>query len=355
MKHKMTALAGQLKDDGPTIRDCYLVSQVILSGLRESTKYADDPEFNLARKPVFQAQLSAFPGAAPYVNRYGNLLVSVTQGESTETGYYKPSTHKLMLHYKRGSVGPETTNLKSVLTSDPGTLQHELRHWIDDVTDPAKHTALITSKQPETHGFAAYYSQEHEVDARLADLLIRVDTGFMGAAIKVLRGESDADTPMFYEALKSATNFQKFVLRVDKAFSRKFIQVGPALQQNLLTPEAWSDALAKIDEFYKLMYDDYGMAFRVTPKQNVTPKRTVAWKSLKDIAANKKTVTQHMEETRERELTPKLVKLLGPEAKPAARADARKRLTKMSKLQKATGLKTAATKSTTTVKAKKGK
>lgn len=345
MKHEMIALARQLKDDGPVIRDCYLVSQVILSGLREATKYAENPKFNLDKTPIFLAQLSAFPGAAPYVKRYGDLRVRVTQGESTETGYYTSRSRGLVLHYKRGSVGPESSNLKAVLTSDPGTLQHELRHWIDDVTDLEKHKALSAPKQSETYGFAAYYSQEHEVDARLADLLIRVDTGFMGAAIKVLRGEADADTPMFYEALKSASNFQKFVLRVDKAFSRKFIQVTPALQQNLLTPEAWVDALDKVGEFYKLMYDDYGMAFRITPKQDATPRRVAAWKSLKEIAANKKTVTQHMEETRERELTPNLVKIIGPEAKPAARSDARERLAKMSKLQKATGLKTPATKS----------
>ena len=342
--------AEQATDSGPIIRDCYLISQIILSGLRDAPKYASNPRFNESRAPVFQARLSDFPGADPYVKRYGDLEIIVAQGEEIGTaGSYRSSTRSLRLNYKRGSVGPGTRNLKALLTSDPGSMQHELRHWIDDVTDIKKHVAIQHPKQPKTEGFAAYYSQEHEVDARLADLLIRVDTGFMGAAIKVLRGEANADTPMFYEALKSPSNFLKFVLRVDEAFTRKSIQFTPALQKSLMTTESWDYAVEKIAQFYKLMYNDYGMAFRVTPKSDVTAKRTAAWKSLKEIAAARKTVTQHMEETRERELTPELVKLLGPEAKPATRSQARKKFAEFSK----TGKSPAAGKRTPS-KTKKG-
>lgn len=342
------AVAGQAGDAGPVIRDCYVISQIILAGLREAPKYADNKDFNKERTPVFISALSKFPGAEPYVQRYGNLNIVVKQGEDRSTGSYYPRRTKLELYYKRKSVGVMTSNLKALLTADAGTLQHELRHWIDDVTDAKKHIALNNPKDPQVFGFAAYYSQEHEVDARLADLLIRVDMGFMGAAIKVLRGKADSDTPMFYEALKSVGNFQQFVLRVDRAFAQKSLSVGQALQRDLLPEDVFAEALGKIDKFYKLMYDDYGMAFRVTPKQDVTSRRTAAWKSLKEIASNKKTVTQHMAETRERELTTKLVKIIGPEAKPAVRAAARKKLGIMRK--KVTTAPVSSTKKT-----KKGK
>jgi hypothetical protein len=81
----------------------------------------------------------------------------------------------------------------------------------------------------------------------------------------------------------------------------------------------------KVGEFYKLMVDDYGMAFRITPKAEVTPKRMTAWKSLKAVADGHKTVDQHLAGEREVKLTPKLVKVLGPAATPVEREKSRER------------------------------
>ena len=81
----MTALAGQLKDKW-TIHQSYYLVWVIMSGLRESTKYADDQEFNLLISQ-YSKHSSVLFQVLPYVKRYGIYLWVSLQGESTETGW----------------------------------------------------------------------------------------------------------------------------------------------------------------------------------------------------------------------------------------------------------------------------
>ena len=327
MKKKQVATAMAVRSidtEGPIIRDCHLISQIIYASMRDVQKNDWDITRNTYTGLRFQNKLSRIPDAKPYVERYGDLSILVDLGEANSSGTFSLVTKTLTLHYKRGSVTENTANLKAVLTTS-GTLVHELRHWIDSVVTPENAKTMRSPVNGET-GYAAYYNQEHEIDARCADLFVRVDLGLLGGAVRVLQGKVDSFTKVYHEALASTDKFFDFVLRTDVAFARTG-QAHQALARHLITDEMWEEVKGKVGEFYKLMFDEYGMAFRNTDKGSVTGKRMAAWKSLKLVAAGIKTVDQHLAGVREEKLTPKLVKILGPTASVPERKKARARNT----------------------------
>jgi hypothetical protein len=166
--------------------------------------------------------------------------------------------------------------------------------------------------------FVTYYSSEHEVDARLADLMVKIDRGLLNVAVQVMGGKKVPLLNTFSDALRSPANFLQFVITSDIGF-RKTSKHMEALSKPNMTPASYEDACDKIRELWKLFYNEYGMAFRVIPKAEVTKQQLNAWKSLKEVVAGNRTVSEHLASDREDVLTPKLVKVLGPAAKPEAR------------------------------------
>lgn len=334
----VTAMAARpVAEEGPKIRDCGSIADIILNAMKKSDQFFKKVERyepvisgsqlrqNKVKDYYFDTKLSRLPGAAKYVTKYGDLDITVAPSDGDEAGGFQPLSETIKISMKRGAVTPDTVNIAPLITTDIGTLVHELRHWADARTGTYDFLRISMDKSGQPKDFTSYYSSEYEVDARLADLLVRVDRGLLNVALAAISGKPNPLTKVFAEAIKTPAAFVDFVIKSDIGFS-KTSKHFLALSRKSLTEEAFEDACDKIRELWKMFYDEYGMAFKVIPKAEVTRKQLDAWKSLKEVSAGNRTVSEHVASDREAVLTPKLVKVLGPEAKKEPRTAAIKKL-----------------------------
>ena len=271
--------------EGPILKDVHTMAQLIKRSLLDVRKNYNFGG-NIVRKPVFQSSLSELGCPASILKTYGDLVISIQPGESRALGLYYPTLGKIVITYSPSSVDDTVTDFRSALRGFDLVIEHELRHFCDHRL--GIHDLGKKDENPDSGSFKEYYNKEHEIDARLTSLFVRVDTLFRGSAIMALKGKIDALSKEHHNLLKgSFDSFLSWLYKKDRETGINAITI------SCLTPWTTGQIEGKSNEFWKFLIEEYGMALRVTKKEEVTPDQKRAWVNLMNSTKDK---NQHKEQ-----------------------------------------------------------
>lgn len=289
IKHKVVGMAVRsYKYEGPIIKDVHVMSRAVKKMLLDVPGNMD-LKGTKQGKPVYTCLLGDLDVPSALVSnaedsKYGNLEIELSPADKSAVAWFIPPS-KIQLMYSSAGVDFKTVDFRPYLAGFDQAVEHELRHFCDEVlkTHKSKH-----SDRTHEGSYSEYYNYEHEIDARLTSLFVKVDMLFRGSSLLVLQGKIDSMSKSHHNLLKAG--FDSFLDWL-RTYSNK---VGvDCFTMFKYTAENRKDVVGKCEEFYKFLIEEYGMALRVVKADSVTPEQTRAWKELLESSKDKQ---QHIKQ-----------------------------------------------------------
>jgi hypothetical protein len=301
VKHVIvTAMAVRsYKKEGPWLEDIHTMAQCIRRSLKNVPENYSRPHnyqnrqpsvmrvsnYKVSPKPVYEAQLRSLGCPKDVLDKYGDLLIRIEPGTGDARGvFYKPGSAEpeavIVLTYVGNMVDSTVVDYSTVFRGLSSTIEHELRHFVDYSTGTHK-KAMDTLKEDLT--FADYYNHEHELDARLTALFVKIAQLFRGSALLAIqKNVVDAMSKSHHDLLKNGKEaFYRFCREYDVKSGQR------AMLSNILTKEMQAEAEGKCHEFYEYLRVKYGMALRAVRKEDVTKEMKDAWADLHKASPKK--------------------------------------------------------------------
>ena len=281
--------------EGPILKDVQVIAQCIKRSLSDVPANYGTAGKRFG-KQCFSAKISELGVPANIVKRYDDLVVAIEPGSTSALGLFFPGKNTIQLTYSPAMVDATTTNFKSMFRGLDVVIEHELRHFVDYCT--GLHLADLLKPQDRKDGsFDQYYNTELELDARLTALYLKADTLFRGSAILALQGHVDKMSKQQHNQLKDFNAFWSWLIGFDVKLDSL------AAMQHGLSRENWKEAEGKSKEFWKFLREEYGMAFKAIPVQEVTPAMKTAWLKLVEKSKHASTEDASTDSTTKKAIT----------------------------------------------------
>lgn len=287
--HRVVGMAVRsYKYEGPIIKDVHVMARAVKKMILDVPGNMTLRSYERG-KPVYTCRLSKLDVPESLVSvtkesKYGDLYIELAPSDKSAVAWFiPPETIRLM--YSSAGVDDKTVDFRPYLAGFDQAVEHEIRHFCDEVLKTHKSKSLDRTHEGS---YAEYYNYEHEIDARLTSLFVRVDMLFRGSSLMALQGRVDAMSKSHHMLLKSG--FDAFFAWL-KSYSNK---VGiDCFSMIKYTAENREEVVGKCKEFYKFLHEEYGMALRVVKSDEVTPAQKKAWKALLESSTDKQ---QHLKQ-----------------------------------------------------------
>lgn len=259
--------------EAPILKDVREMAQAIRRSLKNVPANYVHKGY-LRRKPVYEAMLSELGVPKEVMSRYPDLCVTIAPGTDASQGYFSPTLNTIQLTYSQAMVDATIVDYRPVFRGLDVVIEHELRHYVDYSSGLHKAAMHEIKDGIKDSSYTGYYSQEHEIDARLTSLFLKVNTLFKGSALLALNNKVDTMTKEHRALLLNFNAFWLWLLKYDRKLSIE------SIAERHLTREAMIETEGKSKEFWKFMREEYGMAFRIVKADEVTPAQKKAWIAL---------------------------------------------------------------------------
>lgn len=309
--YESTAMAVRQKSfEAPIISLVVDIEKHIVRSLKSVPQfYAYSPNSVGKGKMLWVSKLGKIWKDAPAP--YCDLFIEITDVRTTAMGVFQrnpsfdpmaragtreASPGVVRIYTSPGVYAPGKEDYLKDLRGLNRVLSHEIRHCVDFCYDTDEFRTAPKPQDPK-RDYRGYYNVEHELDARLTALFVRINSSFRGSALLALKSKIDDLSRKHRELLMDVNAFVPWVRKYD---ADKGLD---SLNPNVMNPEKDNEANGKIRVFHEYLVDEYGMALKAIPKSEVTPARSEKWKALKasivdtkdDLDAIKKIVTAHGE------------------------------------------------------------
>lgn len=256
----------------PILEDVHAMAQCIRRALKNVPGNFDTHDNY--KKPYFTSKLSLLGCDKNIIKKYGDLDIAILPGTSNASAMFYPKALAIHLTYVPSMVDSTIIDYRPVLRSLDTAIEHELRHFVDYVTGLHKKAMDDLSRNPDK-SHTGYYSSEHEIDARLTSLFIKINSLFKGSALLALQGKIDAMTKKHRELLMNDyVGFWSWILDEDRKLSIRSIDA------RYLDKPAQDEVYGKTHEFWMFLKEAYGMALRIVKADKVTKQQKKAWDKL---------------------------------------------------------------------------
>lgn len=298
--HVVTSMAVRsYKYEGEIIKDIHSMSRIIKMAFKDAPRYMNRDSSFKAGAPAYAQTfeyLAKNLGTASdvkisdkYKEMNGDIIVTLVPAASKDAGMaYFIYPNMIQISYAVSMLGAQSKHVTDFLPYLRGfdiAVEHELRHLVDSFKKTYGSGKLPNTKK--TGSMSEYFNFEHEIDARITSLFVKLDQQFRGSALLALQGKVDAASKEHHKMLKANRDaFYLYCRRMDDKYDTQVVV--------MLTPENLEEVYGKCHEFQKFLIEEYGMALRVTKTGDITPAQRKAWTALlestKDIAQHKETI-----------------------------------------------------------------
>lgn len=261
------------QQEAPVLKDVHDMAQAIRRSLKNVPENYTRTG-TLRRKPVYEAMLSSLGVPAEITKRYPDLTVTIAPGTDSAHGFFSPTLNTIQLTYSPAMIDETVVDYRNAFRGLDVVIEHELRHYVDHSTGLHREAMKKIKDGIKDDSFTGYYAQEHEIDARLTSLFLKVNTLFKGSALMALNNKVDAMSKEHRSLLLDFPAFWAWLLKYDRKLSLASIDT------RYLPREALLETEGKSKEFWKFMREEYGMAFRIVKASEVTPAQKKAWVAL---------------------------------------------------------------------------